>query len=118
MGNPELLTDFAQVTLGAALVLHHTRAADHSQICNLGKIGQNLVLDSISKISVLLVVTPAFEWKYGDTFLRNLRLKNRRRLRNESAYWFDRWPEQKERNSDSKRTNDRKDCSNQCPTAF
>src|SRR4029450_8420549 len=118
MGNPKLLTDFAQVTLGAALVLHHTRAADHSQICNLGKVGQDLVLDSLGKISVLLVVAPVFEWKDGDTFLRNRCLRNRRQLRNESASWFDRWPGQEEWNNDGKRSDDRKGCSNQCPTAF
>src|SRR4029453_13780258 len=106
MGNSKLLADFAQVTLGAALVLHHPRAADHSQICNFGKICQDLVLDSLRKISVLLVVAPVFEWKYGDTFLRNLRVRNRRRLRNKSACWFDRRPGQKEWNSDSQRADD------------
>ena len=78
MRHPKLLTDFAQVTLGPALVLHNAGATDHSQICNFSEIGPNFVLHSIGKISVLLIIAPVFEWKHGDTFLRNRKRRSRR----------------------------------------
>src|SRR6266480_1170097 len=117
MGYPKLLANLAHVPLGAALVLHDAGAANDSQICNLREIGQNFVLHSISEISVLSFIAPVFEWKHGDTFLRNRRPVSRGRPRTGSACRFDSRPLQQKRNTNTNSADDHNRCGNKGPTA-
>ena len=71
MRDAKLLGDLAQIACRRVLVLHHTRAADHFQIGDLGKIRQDFVLHSPGEIGVLFVVAQIFEGQYRDAFFRN-----------------------------------------------
>ena len=71
MGDTEFFGHLAQIAGNAAFVLHHGRATDHLEVCDLGKIGKNFILHAIGEISVLFAVAQVFEWKNGDTLFRN-----------------------------------------------
>ena len=69
MRHPELLADLAQVARGAALVLHHTGAADHFQVRHFRQRGQNLVLHAIGEKDVVRIAAHVVERKHGDAFV-------------------------------------------------
>src|SRR6266571_4996416 len=56
MCDTEFPTNIAQVSSGAALVLHCRCAADHSQIGHFGQTGQDFVLHTTCEISVLFLI--------------------------------------------------------------
>ena len=67
--DPELLTNIANIRSLSAIG-HDGSARDHFEFADFRKIGQNVVLYSISKESVLLVVAQIFEWQYRDRFVQ------------------------------------------------
>ena len=71
MGHAELLSDFPQVPRIATLIEHHGSAADHFQIRNLCKIGQNFILHAIREERVLFVAAQIFERQNSDALLGN-----------------------------------------------
>src|SRR5207244_4566438 len=66
MRNAELLGDLAQIARDSALVLHHRCAADDFEVGNLSKVGKNLILYTISEISVLFIIAQVLERQHGD----------------------------------------------------
>ena len=78
VANTQLLRDLLEIAGDAALVLHHRSAADHFQVLDLGEIRQQLILDPVSKVSVLFFVTQIFQRQHcnalvGDRKSGNLR---------------------------------------------
>ena len=65
MRYPQLVTNPAHVSLAA--VLNHTRPADHLEIGNFRKLGQNVILHAIGKGHVLFLVAQVFKWQHGDS---------------------------------------------------
>src|SRR4029077_813148 len=59
------LSDFADIRRGSA-VRHERRARDYLQISDFRKVRKNVVLDSVSEISVLFCVTQILERQNGD----------------------------------------------------
>ena len=52
MCHAELLTDLAQIARARRFcMLHHARAADHFQVSDLRKVGQDLVLHAIGEVA-------------------------------------------------------------------
>ena len=56
VSNAELLTDLAQISWLAALVLAHGGVADDPQIGDPGQIRQDLILHAVSEVRVLFIV--------------------------------------------------------------
>src|SRR5438552_14663945 len=73
MRNTQSRSDLAKVVLSTVFVLHHRRATDDFEISNLGQVHQNLILNAISEVSVLLVITEVLEWEHVDALLWNAR---------------------------------------------
>ncbi len=71
MRDAELLADLAQIARRAAFVLHDARAADHLQVGDSRKGGQDLVLDAIGEEFVLFFLAQIFEREHRDAFFRN-----------------------------------------------
>src|SRR5207253_1718308 len=69
MRNTELLGDLAQIAHDSALVLHHRCAADDFEVGNLSKVGKNLILYTISEVSVLFIIAQVLEGQHGDALL-------------------------------------------------
>jgi hypothetical protein len=67
MRHTELPADLAQIARDPAFVLHHTCAADYSQIGDFRQIAQDFVLHAIGKKGVLLVVTEVLKREYGNS---------------------------------------------------
>ena len=67
--DPELLTNIANIRSLSAIG-HDGSARDHFEFADFRKVGQNVVLYSIGKESVLLVVAQIFEWQYRDRFVQ------------------------------------------------
>ena len=63
----ECRADFAKVALGTGFVLHHRCAANHFQGGNSGKASEDFILDAISKVSILFLVTQILEREHCDT---------------------------------------------------
>jgi hypothetical protein len=82
--------------------LHHARATDHSQILNLGQIGQEIVQHPIREIDVVLVFAQVFEGQNRDAFLRAR--TSRRRLRSRIAKEKENHDREREQ-SDDRRVN-------------
>ena len=61
VSDAELPPNFAQIAFGPGLVLAHACVADDFQVGDLRQIGKDLVLDSVSEVSVVLVFTQALE---------------------------------------------------------
>src|SRR5262249_27196217 len=68
MRDAQLLADFAHITRGSALILHHGSATNDSQIRNLRQVGQNLVLHAVSKKSVIGVAAEILKGKHRNRF--------------------------------------------------
>ena len=64
--HPQLLRDLLQIAGDPGLILHDRSAADYFQILDLGKIRQQLVLDAVSKVSVLFFLAQVFQRQYRD----------------------------------------------------
>ena len=62
----------------ASFVLHHTRAADHFQVSDFRKIGQNFVLHAVGKEGVLLFVAQIIERQNRNAFLGKAPASGRR----------------------------------------
>src|SRR5437773_10376818 len=64
-------TDFAQVSVPAAVLSDGSSARDF-QVCDLGQIRKNIVLNSISEVCVLLVIAEILKRQYGNALFRNV----------------------------------------------
>src|SRR5438046_1815034 len=64
----ELFGDFAHTATRRAPVLHHTGAADYFEVRHFAEVGQNFVLDPISKIGVFFLIAQILKWQYRDAF--------------------------------------------------
>ena len=71
MSHPQRLANVPQISRCRRFVLRHTRSANHFQICDLGEIRENFVLNAVGKKRVLLIVAQIFKRKHRDAFLRN-----------------------------------------------
>src|SRR6266446_996338 len=71
VGHAERLGDVAQVALSTTFVLHHRCAADDFEVGNPSEVGKNLILYTISEISVLFIVAQVLERQHGDALLDN-----------------------------------------------
>ena len=65
MGNTQQIADLMHILFAA--VLHDAGAADHFEIGDFPKLGQNVVLDAVGKNRVLFLITQIFKWQHGDT---------------------------------------------------
>ena len=52
-------------------VLHHRCAADDFEVGNASQVGKNLILYTISEISVLLIIAQVLEGEHGDALFSN-----------------------------------------------
>src|SRR5437762_3740145 len=66
MRNAQLLRNLAKITCNSALILHHARAADYFQVCDLRKVGQDLVLHAVGKIGILFFLAQIVKRKQRD----------------------------------------------------
>ena len=66
ISDAELVTDLAQVTLDAALVLTRAGVTNDFQVRDLGKIGKNLILHSVGEVGVLFVVAYCYAARAND----------------------------------------------------
>ena len=73
---PERTADVMQIPHRRALILRHTGAADHFQVCDLGQIRENFILNTVGKERVLFVVAEIFKWKDRDAFVRDGRRRS------------------------------------------
>src|SRR5262245_602041 len=62
--NTKSVSDLARVLFVA--ISHNAGPADDLESCNLGKLGQKVVLDTISKRGVLSVITQVFKGQHRD----------------------------------------------------
>src|SRR4051794_6168086 len=70
VGDAQSRANLPQVPVAAA-ILTDRGAADHFQVRHLGQAGKDVVLNSVCKISVLLVVAQILKRQDRDTFVRN-----------------------------------------------
>ena len=61
VSDAKLLSDFAQIARATRFINYYRSAADYLQVCDLCKITQNLVLDTIGEKSVFLFRTQVFK---------------------------------------------------------
>ena len=70
--HPKFVCNLTQIPLHTGLVLHYRGATDHLQIRDLGKIGEDLILDGIGEESVVRISAQTFKRQNGDAFLRQV----------------------------------------------
>ena len=71
VSDPELLADLPQIAR-ARPVLPNRSSADHLEVGDLRKTGENIVLDAVREVHVLQIVAKIFERQDGDAFLRRV----------------------------------------------
>jgi len=62
----KLLSDLAEIAVGARSVSHYARATDDFQISYFREVSQNLVLHAVGKEREPFLLTEIFKRKYGD----------------------------------------------------
>ena len=70
--HPKFVCNLTQIPLHTGLVLHYRGATDHLQIRDLGKIGEDLILDGIGEESVVRISAQTFKRQNCDAFLRQV----------------------------------------------
>src|SRR6202011_4569099 len=71
MGHAELSSDLTQIAGANGLVLHDAGPTNHLKICDLGQIGEDLILDAVGKEARLRIRAKIFERQNRNAFFRN-----------------------------------------------
>src|ERR1700730_1231844 len=71
VGNAQLPSDFTKVAGANDLILHHAGATNHLKVCDLGQIGEDLILDAVGKEARLRIRAKIFERQTRIAFFRN-----------------------------------------------
>src|ERR1700738_4846653 len=71
VGNAQLPSDLTKVAGANDLILHHAGTTNHLKICDLGQIGEDLILDTVGKEARLRIRAKIFKWQNRDTLFGN-----------------------------------------------